>query len=411
VRVCNVAIQPIMRADLTVHGYELLFRGTGHSAPSTRDGAVMTSHVILAALVDNGLDRLVGDAAAYVNVPRSMLTDRLLLVGRGAYPPGKIHLEIPETAVLDDDLIKALVDHSDAGFPLALDDYVGLPHQQELLPYVQIVKVDLPGLSAAQLADVLEPLKAGGHRLVAEKVEAVEQLEICKALGFDLFQGYLLSRPVVHNQGVLAPSHAMCLRLLSTLADAGAETHDIRRLVESDPALSLRLLRAASLGAASGVRRAMKSVTEAIVLLGVRRLTALVILTLLADDGGAPSEQLLIAMTRARMCELLAQADHMAGQLDSQKAHTIGLLSAMDMLLGMSLVDVLASTDLDDDVCGALLQRTGPHGVLLDAAVEYETGGRADLSCLGYSADQVGTAYLAGLAHARSTFASLLQAA
>lgn len=406
-RVCNVAIQPIVRADLTVHGYELLFRGTGLGSPSTRDGSVMTSNVILAALIDNGLDRLVGDAAAYVNVPRSMLIDRLLLVGHGAYPPGKIHIEIPETAAPDEDLIKALADHSDAGFPLALDDYIGLPHQQELLPYVQIVKVDLPGLSAAQLADLLEPLKAGGHRLLAEKVETVEQLEICQALGFDLFQGYLLSRPVVHNQGVLAPSHAMCLRLLSTLADAGAETHDIRRLVESDPALSLRLLRAASLGAAGGVRRAMKSVTEAIVLLGVRRLTALVILTLLADDGGTPSEQLLIAMTRARMCELLAEAGH----LDGQKAHTIGLLSAMDMLLGMSLADVLASTDLDDDVREALLQRTGPHGVLLDAVVEYETGGRADLSCLGHSVDQIGEAYLAGLAHARSTFASLLATA
>ena len=406
-RVCNVAIQPIMHADLTVQGYELLFRGDGLAAAPRRDGAVMTSNVILSALIDNGLDRLVGDAAAYVNVPRSMLIERLLIAGHNAYPPGKIHIEIPETAVPDAALIEALADHTAAGFPLALDDYVGLPHQQELLPYVQLVKVDLPGLSADALTGLLEPLRASGHLLLAEKVETIEQLETCRALGFDLFQGYLLCRPIVHNQGVLAPSRAMCLRLMSTLADTGAETHDIRRLVESDPALSLRLLKAASLGAAGGVRRAMKSVTEAIVLLGVRRLTALVILTLLADDGGTPSEQLLIAMTRARMCELLAEA----GDMDSQRLYTIGLLSAMDLLLGMPLADVLASTDLDDDVRAALLHRAGPHGLLLDAVVDYETGGRSDLSCLGYSVDQIGQAYLAALTHARSTFAWLLAAA
>jgi EAL and modified HD-GYP domain-containing signal transduction protein len=402
-----VAIQPLFRADLSVHGYELLFRGDGAVPPASRDGVMMTSNVLLSALIDNELERLVGDAAAYVNVPRSMLTDRLLINGRSAYPPGKVHLEIPETVAPDADLVEALVEHTRAGFPLALDDYTGLPHQQELLPYVQTVKFDLPGMSQAQLINLLEPLKASGHQLVAEKVETKEQLETCKALGFDLFQGYLLSRPVVHNQGVLAPSRAMCLRLLSTLADAGAETHDIRRLVESDPALSLRLLRAASLGAARGVRRAMKSITEAIVLLGVRRLSALVILTLLADDGSTPSEQLVIAMTRARTCELLAQV----GGMDSERSHTIGLLSAMDLLLGMPLGDVLASTDLDDDVRAALLHRTGPHGQLLDGVVDYETGGRADLSCLGYSADQVGEAYLAALGDARATFASLLAAA
>ena len=64
-----------------------------------------------------------------------------------------------------------------------------------------------------------------------------------------------------------------------------------------------------------------------------------------------------------------------------------------------------------DDVCDALLHHTGPHGLLLDAVVDYETGGRPDVTCLGYSVDQMCDAYLAALAHARTTFASLLAAA
>jgi len=34
-----------------------------------------------------------------------------------------------------------------------------------------------------------------GLQMLAEKVETREQLDACRKLGFDLFQGYLLSRP------------------------------------------------------------------------------------------------------------------------------------------------------------------------------------------------------------------------
>jgi EAL and modified HD-GYP domain-containing signal transduction protein len=404
VRISHVGIQPIVRPDLSVQGYELLFRGERREF---HNGATMTSQVIMSALLDIGLDRLTGDLPAYVNVPRSMFIDRLLLAGSRMAGRDQLVLEIPESCGPDEVLLAALSEHRRAGFILALDDYTGQPHQQALLPHVQIVKVDLPDLTPAEIGALIEPLRGTGQTLLAEKVETAAQLEVCRELGFDLFQGYLLSRPVVHSQGTLAPSRAMCLRLLSTLADPLAEPTELRRLVNADPALSLRILRAASLGAAGGSRRSMRSVTEALVMLGMRRLTTLVILTLLADDGAGPTEQLKIAMTRAKMCELLATE----ARIDSDRGYTVGLLSAMDLLLGVPLAEVLAGTDLDDDLRDALLSYEGPLGQVLGAVLGNETGGCPDLSGLGVSEEQVARAYLRSLSYARSTFDSLISAA
>ena len=62
-----VARQPILDRDEVIRGYELLYRPTGSGAVGP-DGA--TSNVIVRALADIGLDALVGDRKAWVNVTR-----------------------------------------------------------------------------------------------------------------------------------------------------------------------------------------------------------------------------------------------------------------------------------------------------------------------------------------------------
>ena len=63
----GVARQPILDRDEVIRGYELLYRPTGSGAVGP-EGA--TSNVIVRALADIGLDALVGDRKAWVNVTR-----------------------------------------------------------------------------------------------------------------------------------------------------------------------------------------------------------------------------------------------------------------------------------------------------------------------------------------------------
>lgn len=70
------------------------------------------------------------------------------------------------------------------------------------------------------------------------------------------------------------------------------------------------------------------------------------------------------------MCELLARRRRVAPEV----AFTAGLVSRLDVVLGVPLADVLERLALSDDLQDALLRRTGPIAGLLTAVEDYEVG-------------------------------------
>lgn len=69
-----VGRQPIFDDKFRVYGYELLFRDAHRPAV---DADRMTADILVHAGLDIGLQNLVGDKLAFVNVPRSYITGEL----------------------------------------------------------------------------------------------------------------------------------------------------------------------------------------------------------------------------------------------------------------------------------------------------------------------------------------------
>lgn len=360
-----VGRQPIFDRDLRVHGYELLFRSPAGAPAPGADG--MTAQVLLGAGLDLGLDRLVGSKLAFINATRSFL------VGEDTVPlpPDQTVVEVLEDATHDQEVIAGCRALAEAGYTIALDDYVWADGDEELLELASIVKLDVLAMDTAALDALAERCRKFDVRLLAEKVETREQMAHCHDLGFELFQGYLLSRPeVVEGQG-LSPSRLTSLRLVGALCDPDVGAAKIEQIVHADAGLSYRILRAAGAGAGAGLRRPIKSIKEGIVLLGQRRLRSWAVLMLLADGHEGSDEQLQIAMTRARMCELMAKE---SAPRQQDEAFTVGLLSAMDLLFDAPLEDVVAELALAPEIGDAVIDRAGDLGAILDDVIGYELG-------------------------------------
>ena len=106
-----LARQPILDADLNVQAFELLYRAVGEDGRPI-DGGRATATVLVAALADVGLQRLVGDKRAFLNVDREFLmTFRPLPL-----PADRVVLELVEDQLIDDDLLAVLAEVKDAGF-------------------------------------------------------------------------------------------------------------------------------------------------------------------------------------------------------------------------------------------------------------------------------------------------------
>ena len=197
-------------------------------------------------------------------------------------------------------------------------------------------------------------------------------------LGFDLFQGYAIERPdIVRGQSVAASALAH-VQLAMTLLTDDVEFDDLEEILRREPGLVVQVLQMASVGSHLGMRRQVRTVREALVLLGSTRIRQWVALTILSGQPGRSPDGLATALVRARMTELLARA---RGIETPEFAFTAGLLSALDLLLSADLDELGDTMDLDDDVKDAAFRRTGPIGALVAEVVRYqeclESGSRA----------------------------------
>ncbi|MBV8563168.1 MAG: EAL domain-containing protein, partial [Actinobacteria bacterium] len=192
-----LARQPIFTTSLEVCGYELLYRSTpaaetsGLVQPSAREETVASASTLTAALTDIGLDAIVGDRPAWVNVGAAFLFDDLA----HALPPQRVVLEVLESVPATEEMVETLSSLKADGYRLALDDFVAQPLLEPLVELADVIKIDVLALDWKRVEQQIETLSPFKVKLLAEKVETYEVLERCRDAGFELFQGYFLSKP------------------------------------------------------------------------------------------------------------------------------------------------------------------------------------------------------------------------
>jgi EAL and modified HD-GYP domain-containing signal transduction protein len=363
-RVVLFARQPILDAAGATRGHELLFRRPDGTAGAIDDGTRATAHVLVSALTDVGLERVGGGAPVWVNVTEEFI----LGVDPLPFAPGSVVLEVLEDVRPEPHVVARLREIAAEGHTIALDDFEWSDAHAPLVELADYVKLDLMALGIDGVRGQLERLTASGCRIVAEKVETLDERDACLDLGIDLFQGYFFERPNLVT-GRQAP--ATSIQRLQTVTQLGGRPtfEDIERLVTLDPGLGVRLLRFVN-SAATGVRTRVSSLRHALVLVGARTVQQWALLVMLTDLGRVRPAVLTSALLRAKLCELLAED---AGA-EADTAFAVGLLSTLDALLDAPLDEILATLPLTDDVNAALLRREGVLGELLEDAIELHHG-------------------------------------
>src|SRR5690606_15121968 len=117
-------------------------------------------------------------------------TTHAFLVGALELPtlPKQLGIEVLESVVVDAAVLDGVRLLRAAGHLIAVDDFIGSPSQTSLLPYADIVKIDLRDLNRLGI-DPLQRARACGSATVIERVETAADLQRCRDLGFDLVQG------------------------------------------------------------------------------------------------------------------------------------------------------------------------------------------------------------------------------
>ena len=361
-----VARQPIYDRNLAVFAYELLFRRADAASAEFTDGDHATSEVILNAFTVIGLNELVGEVPAFINMTRNLLVRE----GGIPFPVDRVVLEVLEDIEPDAQLVSALRELSRQGYRISLDDFVFDEARLPLVELVDIVKVEIRALTPAQIEEHVERLRPYGVKLLAEKIETQAEYELCHRLGFDYFQGYFLSHPRVMRGSSISTNRLPALRLLAELHEVDVDIEKLQQLIGEDVTLSYKLLRYLN-SAMFALPRRIDSIRQAVIYLGVRELRTWASLLVLASVSDKPAELMVTLMVRAKMCESLARRLRLN---DASNCFTLGLFSGLDSLMDAPLETILANLPLSEDMEAALLRHEGPSGRVLECAMRYEEG-------------------------------------
>ncbi|GHS89495.1 hypothetical protein AGMMS50218_15920 [Actinomycetota bacterium] len=378
----TVLRQPVVNSDRTVYGYAVRVHVQG---PDGRPLPLpQAERLVDAELTQLDLAAVGGDRLVLLQATTGVLTGQVQL---GPTPFGLV-LEVPPHVTQRPDAVDLLLAASQHGIRLALADYTGSATQDALLPYVSLTKVDL-ARGPDRTAELISRAHAAGASVIAERADDRDRVRLAIDLGTDLLQGPMFARRPETTGREFSAGELQCLELVQLLGADPVDQGAVVRTVGSDPELAIRVLHLVN-SSAYGLRRAVDSVAQAVVLVGPQQLSALAMASLI-DARPTTVGALWSILTRATTCRALTGDD---------AAYTVGLLSAVAAQQGFGVDDLVSRAGVSEHIARALRDQTGPYGPVLAAVLAHEENDPDGVRLAGLEPYDVAHAYLAALPEA-----------
>jgi len=357
--------QPIYTRDLDVYAYELMSHATTNNTEPVK-ADIATSQVIINAFMEIGIDKLVGKKIAFITLTEHFLQSDYEL----PLPTDNVILKIPGYVNVNSEVLDGANRLADAGFKLALDNYLQHPSLQPLAKIASIIDINIEHLSAAELRGNLKILNNRHPTILVDHVKDHDAYDSCRDMGVDFIQGYFLNRPHIVSGESLDSNQMSIINLLSTLHNPETDTDTVVDIISKDVALSYKILQLMNSAFFTRTTK-VESIQHATVMLGRKQLCTWASMMALSGMNDKPREQVRISMIRARNCELLAEKAQLK---NADSFFTVGMFSSLDLLMDRSLEELIAPLPLADNVVAALLNREGELGEAINCTLAQEEG-------------------------------------
>ncbi len=363
-----IARQPIFDKNLSVFGYELLFRSRKDSQGFDGSNSQSATASVISGLYEIGLDNIVEDKMVFINFDDVFIhSDAFLLI-----KPNRMVVEMLEKIKVDSRLLERLAKVKKEGYQIALDDFNEDFENYPLIPYADIIKYDLFLTPLETIARQIPKVIREGKIPLAEKVETYEIYLQARAMGFELFQGYFFSKPCIAGRSCnKAPTKLHYFQMLSELRKKDPSFLKLAQMIELDVVLTYRILRLVS-ARSQGSR--VESIQSALAYMGLnqieRWLSTLMLQDLIADK---PFELMKISLIRSHFAQLIAKELKMSQQ-DQQSASLMGLFSTLDGILDQTMEEALEDIGIPEEIEDALVGQRGPLYPIYNLVLAYEMG-------------------------------------
>lgn len=362
-----VARQPIFSSNMNLYGYELLYRKSFNNFYEGSDHNAATIDLIYNAFLVMGIHTLTDGTRGFINFTQDLLEQEI----PNTLPKELVIIEVLENVTANPEVIQACQKLKKSGYTIALDDFIFNRTDLDYTPLIEladIIKVEFPTTPKRAQRELIKKYK--NKIFLAEKVESREEYLEASAMGYELFQGYFFSKPVIMTATEITSLNIHMIRVLEELQKENPNFTAIAETIQKDMGLSIKLLKMINSVYYGGNQR-IKSLRQAVVRLGVQEMKRWISLMLLkVYENPDNSELIKVCLLRARILALIA------GELGEKKHETdfflTGLLSSIDIITNSSMETILSSIAISAEVKGALLGQSSLLRSCLDCILKYE---------------------------------------
>lgn len=398
-----IARQPIFDLSLNVIGYELLYRAGAENTAVFQDGDEATRNLLSDAITVFGLASLTDGRTAYVNFTENLIMSDFVLLAN----PRQVAVEVLENTRVTERLVRRLQELKSKGYRLALDDYVGNPVFDPIVPMMNTLKVDFRLTTPEKQREIAEKYRRRNIMLLAEKVEDRADYERARQFGYRQFQGYFFQKPQHLTKALPDINASTYIRLLRELNRQDVDLVGCAEIIRTDATLTYHLLKKVStLQYYRG--NSVTVISQAVAYLGIDELYHWTVLMMARNVNRTYSDETVRnAYLRGIFLErLLARS---AYSTKKSFGFLAGMFSLMEQIMDEPMERILEGISIPDEVKSLLLNRENSNlRPFLDFVIAYEQDEATVIPEVNLSDEQIMELYVKSIQETDWAFRSCL---
>lgn len=359
-----IARQPIFDKYMNIYGYELLYRKSSNNFYEGTDDDKATAELLNNAFLTMEIKELTCNTKAFINFSDTMLMKEIPYL----LPKDEIVIEILERVKVTPDIIENCRELKNRGYLLALDDFVFDETFLPLIELADIIKVEFTSNTEKELMNLINEY---GHQVkfLAEKVETREDYQLAVSMGFNYFQGYFFSKPVMIKRKEININLNLA-QIMNVLNRNNPDYQKITEIIERDIGLTFKLLKLANSTYFQSMNK-IHSIKQALIRVGLTELKKWVYLMMLKEVQFIENKELIKnSLLRGKICDLIAYEVGLSHK--HLELFIAGLFSSINILLNRDMNEILVELPFDADVKDALIGKKNQLRDVLDYVINCE---------------------------------------
>lgn len=374
-----------------------MYRDFSEEKANIVNGDSATSQVLINSFSTIGIESITQKKKAFINFTKKLLIKEIPTI----FDKEIIIIEVLENIDVTEKLIKVCKRLKTLGYIIALDDFVFDKSYLPLISFIDIIKVDFLHSNKSQRAEIEKIASEYNITLLAEKIETREEFVRAQKLGYSYFQGYFFKKPEIVEENEIPIYPNNYLKALEELNKEIPNIDKVAKIVKRDMSLSYKLLKLIN-SAAFGLRCEIKSIKQALVILGIEEMKMwinLIVIKKISEDE--PKEIMRTSLIRAKTAEKLGMQLIKKVDINKSELFMMGLFSLLDTLMHRNLNTLMQELPISTKVKDAIVGKKGLYRDILQLIISYEEGrwNMVDLYCkkLGLEKEFITTSFISSI--------------